>query len=216
MAPRPRSPANKRERLLQSAIAVFAEVGFHKASVRMICAHAGANVAAVKYYFGDKDHLYREALTFAYLQVTTPSPMPVYDGWTDAGDGLRAYIRWFLGLIITKQKAHPDLVRLMFREMQDPSPLFGSMVDELAGPVQMELKKLVNTLLGPRAGELQRRHAVQLVMAMCAQYESSEVILNRLGYPMPATPEELDELARAVGDFALGGIALIRSRSEGA
>ena len=43
-----------RERILEAAGSVFAERGFEHATVRDICHQAGANGAAVNYYFGDK------------------------------------------------------------------------------------------------------------------------------------------------------------------
>ena len=50
-----------REKLLEAAAAVFAETGYHGATVRQICARAGTNVALVNYYFGDKMGLYTDA-----------------------------------------------------------------------------------------------------------------------------------------------------------
>ena len=51
-----------RERLIAAAGAVFARDGFQRAGVRDICGLAGANVASVKYYFGNKEGLYRETI----------------------------------------------------------------------------------------------------------------------------------------------------------
>src|SRR5437773_829570 len=53
-----RSPAV--ERLMDVSERLFAERGFSGTSVRDITAEAGCNVAAVNYYFGGKENLYRE------------------------------------------------------------------------------------------------------------------------------------------------------------
>ena len=64
-APAARAAASEvkdsRQRLLQAALRCFANHGFEKTSTRMIAEAAGANVAAIRYYFGDKAGLYRAA-----------------------------------------------------------------------------------------------------------------------------------------------------------
>ena len=51
-----------RERLLSEAVRMFAAEGDDGTSVRKITESAGANVAAVSYYFGGKEGLYRAVL----------------------------------------------------------------------------------------------------------------------------------------------------------
>src|SRR5580700_2695836 len=51
-----------RDKLLEAAGRAFAERGYSSATVRDICKQAGANVAAVNYYFKDKLALYAEVL----------------------------------------------------------------------------------------------------------------------------------------------------------
>ena len=53
---------DKRQRLLEAAAEVYGEQGYRNARVRDICLRAGANIAAVNYYFGDKKRLYDEVL----------------------------------------------------------------------------------------------------------------------------------------------------------
>src|SRR5688500_20384695 len=52
--------AQTRERLLDAAEKLFAEQGFHSASVRDITREAKCNIASVNYHFGGKSNLYRE------------------------------------------------------------------------------------------------------------------------------------------------------------
>ena len=86
-----------RQRLLDAAERLFAERGFNKVSVRDICREAGANVAAVNYYFRDKWGLYREV-----LQVIIDYSKRTRELAHDASEGkppeerLRHYIRVFL------------------------------------------------------------------------------------------------------------------------
>lgn len=50
---------NTKERILDAAERLFAELGYHGASLRAITAAAGVNLAAVNYHFNSKDALIR-------------------------------------------------------------------------------------------------------------------------------------------------------------
>lgn len=59
---RERAENGTQRRILDSAIMLFAQSGFSEVTVRDIADHAGANVAAISYYFGTKDHLIKETI----------------------------------------------------------------------------------------------------------------------------------------------------------
>jgi len=67
--------ASTRQRLVEAAAHIFAEQGFAGASVREICAKAGANVAAINYHFGGKEALFGEVLRLPIhrLEATIPA-----------------------------------------------------------------------------------------------------------------------------------------------
>jgi AcrR family transcriptional regulator len=60
--PRGEDRQNTKTQLLEAAGHVFAEKGFDRATGREICERAGANTAAVNYYFGGMDGLYAAVL----------------------------------------------------------------------------------------------------------------------------------------------------------
>ena len=64
-------------RVFNAAGPIFAEKGYQAATVRDICRRAEVNVAAVNYYFGDKQQLYVETIKQARemgLDVVGPFP----------------------------------------------------------------------------------------------------------------------------------------------
>ena len=65
-APRSRGPYAKssdtRARILDAALEVAGELGFHRASVARIAERAGVAVGNLHYHFGSRDELLRELM----------------------------------------------------------------------------------------------------------------------------------------------------------
>jgi TetR/AcrR family transcriptional regulator, regulator of cefoperazone and chloramphenicol sensitivity len=59
-----------RERILKTAVRLFAERGYEATSVRTLAANARVNQAAINYHFKTKDGLYREVLRTAIHALT--------------------------------------------------------------------------------------------------------------------------------------------------
>src|SRR5262245_32659817 len=106
-----------RASLLEAAGDVFAEVGFHSATVREICRRAGANVAAVNYHFRDKETLYAAVLTESLRSSLEkyPADLGLPPKATPAQQ-LHAFIRSFL-LRVLSQGPESRHGKLMSREM---------------------------------------------------------------------------------------------------
>src|SRR5215468_10126074 len=83
-----------RERLLESALEVFAQDGFRGATIERICRRAGANIAAAHYHFGDKRRLYAAVFAHAERRALTERPPEATDGQPAAR--LRAQVASFL------------------------------------------------------------------------------------------------------------------------
>src|SRR5689334_11460760 len=106
-----------RARLLEAAGEEFAEKGFEGATVRAICKRAGANIAAVNYYFGDKEQIYTQAVFEAHrCGVALPPVEDFFEGLNPA-EQLRTYIRNFLAHVLAISGKGTWHQALMLREM---------------------------------------------------------------------------------------------------
>src|SRR5262245_65476923 len=141
--------AATRERILDAAAAVFAEQGFRAATVRDICARAGANIAAINYHFGDKAGLYAQVVEHQCVGAQTRNPI-VMDPASPAEQRLAAFIRAFLSRILDED-APAQHTRLMSREMVEPTPALDRVVSTTIRPTFEVLSSIVRELLGPAA-----------------------------------------------------------------
>ena len=112
--------AEARDRLLHTALQMFSEQGFARTSTRALAQAAGVNLAAIRYYFGDKAGLYRATFT------------ELAGGGCDAGSAdlertdlplpelLRNYYAGFAEPLKQRELMHHCL-RLHIREMLEPT-----------------------------------------------------------------------------------------------
>jgi AcrR family transcriptional regulator len=144
--PPPPGPAlapDARQRLLEAATDVFAEAGYEGASVRQITDRAGTNLASVNYYFGDKEHLYIEAVKHAH-ECTSAAPRD-FPPDTHPADKLNHFIRGMVRAM--HAPTSPAAMTLMMREMADPGKAAHVVVDEFIRPMAFQLRDILRELL---------------------------------------------------------------------
>jgi AcrR family transcriptional regulator len=107
-----KKPGNPRNRILDTASAVFAEVGFAGARVDEIAVRAGVNKAMLYYHVGDKRALYTAVLTRNFDRVRDAIDAPLNTAGT-ARDRLEALITALTNVV----QAYPDHPRIMLREI---------------------------------------------------------------------------------------------------
>jgi len=139
-----------RERLLLSAMRLFAEQGFARTSTREIALAAGTNIASISYYFGDKAGLYRAAFT-------EPAPHRPEDivAFTNPALSLREALREFYAHLLAPLK-QGDLarlcMRLWYREMLEPTGIWHEEIDNDIRPAHAGLIQVLGrhlNLSGP-------------------------------------------------------------------
>ena len=111
-----------REALLEAAGQVFAERGVDGATGKEICRRAGANTAAVNYYFGGMDGLYAATLVEAHHRL-----VPVEAVAAAAASALNPAAKLHAVIdLVTRALVGPRsstwVFRVLSRELLAPSP----------------------------------------------------------------------------------------------
>ena len=134
--------AEARQRLLLTALRLFAEKGFSKTSTRDIAQTAGVNIASIKYYFGDKAGLYRAAFV--------ESMGPECSSWSEGHDvhalslhdALSVFYAEFLAPLKQAETTQFGIL-LHFREVLEPTGMWQEEIDKQIKPAHAELVRLL-------------------------------------------------------------------------
>ena len=194
-----------REKLIEAAGEVFAEAGFRDATVREICARAGANVAAVNYHFRDKLGLYTEVIKSTIMAQQPVGQNPIEAHGDDPRAALSALVHQWLERV--RDGGKPAwFARIMAHEMMQPTPALDR-VTEAMQPNYLRLRTLVGKLIGRSANDARTRMCAHSVVGQILHYVQSRAMLARLWPDL-----DLDDVKqrRAIADhiveFSLAGL----------
>lgn len=202
-----------RERILEAAGEIFGRKGFRTTTIRQIAEAAEANVAAVNYYFRDKQGLYsavlEDLLTFGFDRFpsamgSTPDDSPEIR--------LRAFVKALCYRLLSTEGwgGYHGRARLMVKELTDPSPVLEAAFERHIQPHKEMLVGIVMELLGPEA---ERRHALDCalsIVSQCFHYVYAQPVIARIEPEHDPVEQHIETLAEHVYRFSLGGIDMIR------
>ena len=158
-----RAASEQRRKILEAAVAAFAEHGRRGATTRMVGRRAGVNSALIYYYFENKDTLFAEAIRFVVaglLERMRAARRP----FADAHDRLG----WLIDQLFGYYTAHPERMRLMAIALSLHPELFGKTLSGfLPGQTLVPIEVLAE---GIHCGELRQAHPMTLwwsVMGLC-------------------------------------------------
>jgi AcrR family transcriptional regulator len=194
-----------RKSLMQNGARLFAKHGYDATSVRDVCLAAKANIAAVHYYFGDKQGLYEAVLKESFSNEASLFPDPL---WETTGSPQR-YLEELVFTIISrmhrtrKMAWHADLMR---REMSFPSAPFRKFID---GVIRHDFELFMQCLgaVNPKADEDKLRRAVLCISGQIGAYTSHPPEFLHLCFPeLKFTLDECRAIARAITHFVVSGL----------
>lgn len=107
------SAAANADRLLDTALELFARQGIAATTLRRVAQTAGVTPAMLHYHFGDKDGLVSAAIN----QRLLPAIEGLRGAMAEAGDDPRQLVRGFLAAALQLGHSHPWLPGLWVREV---------------------------------------------------------------------------------------------------
>lgn len=205
-----------RRRLVDAAVRVFGESGYHAVGTRELAEAAGANQAAIPYYFGGKDGLHRAAAeqvaavgraAFGPL-VNRMAAAPVESLDRDALADLTRAI--FSGLTRGLIGPLDEGFRAAFivREQAQPGPAFDILYEGYIRVVHEAITCLVSAARDIRAGTARAAiEAHALIGTALAFVVARPTLCRRLDWES-YTPRRVHEIEEAVVGLALRALDL--------
>jgi AcrR family transcriptional regulator len=194
-----------KDRIIDAAGEIFANKGFEQATVRDICQQAGANLASVNYYFGDKQRLYIESVKAAHAWKMHHAELPA---WPDdvtpeqmLGDFILTFLRQLkLGDRDTWQN------RLMRREMMNSETACAELVRESIRPQFEVLLGIVRHFLPAQLSDEQLHLTAFSIVGQCLFYHFADPVVQKLVCPEEYQSQTPEALAEHVLQFSLAAL----------
>jgi TetR/AcrR family fatty acid metabolism transcriptional regulator len=189
---------DKRRLLLDAAVRVFAQKGYHDCRVGDIAKEAGVAYGLLYHYFRSKE----EVLETVFRE--TWGRMLVAIGEVEqSGDSARVQVRKVVAIVLRSWQLDPDLIRVLVREITR-SPHIGREVEEIEQAFAA-LERIVRR--GQQEGEF--RSDLDARLASQVLYGALEQILTVWVFERPPeSEEEVTTAERTVAALLCDGLAL--------
>jgi AcrR family transcriptional regulator len=192
-----------RRRLLLAAGEIFAERGFHAATIKQITDRAGASLASVNYHFRDKAELYTAVLRRIGEEAREIIP-PDEELHGDAATRFRQFIQWYCVKSMGRNRPVWERI-LLAREMIEPTTAFYSLLESVFQPLNEKLSGLIAELLGVRPNHESVGLIAASVFGQCMYHLKHQQFIGHM-HPQLGDHPNVDHLAEHIADFSLAGL----------
>lgn len=200
-------------RLLAAASEEFAKHGFAGTRVRQIVDAARVNLAAVNYYFGGKEGLYRATLRYLAVPAVSAPAAPVANRrGVKPEERLRRCVYAIIDRFIGCESPSP-LGRILAHEAMSPTGNLHALLGDTMRPELERIETLLLEIAGPSISERERAHAALGILGQCVVYLYARPAIEGLSPGTGHGPEICRLLAAQITEFSLGGIQRLQRTS---
>src|SRR6516162_8750220 len=194
-----------RAELLEAAGHVFAEKGFDRATGKEICERAGANTAAINYYFGGMDALHAAVLEEANSRLV---PLESVTAAIAQKTSARAKLQAIIELVVEKLLGPISsswVLGVISREILLPTSALEHLYETQGVPKAHIAKSIIGELMGlPEDHPGVARGCISVMAPMLLLFVADRSGLKRLFPTLSLTSNEAKVLSRHLVRFALG------------
>jgi TetR/AcrR family transcriptional regulator, regulator of cefoperazone and chloramphenicol sensitivity len=201
-------------RLLAAASEEFARHGYASARIRQIVDAAKVNLAAVNYYFGGKEGLYRATLRHLAIRPAPPAKAVANRRGDTPEERLHRRVFAILDRFIGTERPSP-LGRILAHEAMDPTRNVESLIRDTMRPEVEHIHELLREIAGPDVADTKLAHAALGVLGQCLLYLYARPTIEDLSPGFAHGQETCRSLAGQITEFSLGGIERLQ-RASGA
>jgi AcrR family transcriptional regulator len=156
----------RRKQILDSALAVFSQKGFHASNVSDVAAHAGVSQGTIYWYFSSKEELF-DAAIMDYFAGFGTEMAAVQQGGESASEKLRLLAQSMAQLAAGVQQVFVAFLSYWAssQEQQESRQFWVEMLHEYTGGIVAIIEE------GIQSGEFREVDAQALVWALAAAYD---------------------------------------------
>lgn len=192
-------------RLLAAASEEFARHGFASARVRQIVDAAKVNVAAVNYYFGGKEGLYRATLRYLAARPAPARKAVASRRGRSPEERLQRRVYAILDRFIGSERPSP-MGRILAHEAMDPTGNLESLFGDTMRPEVERIHGLLREIAGRDVPDRELAHASLGILGQCVLYLYARPAIEGLSPGFAYGPESCRFISAQITEFSLGGI----------
>ena len=204
------APDLTREKLLEVAGPIFADRGYHAATIREICIEAGANIAAVNYHFGDKLGLYTEVLQ----QSVRAAQVKAVQNVLDQTHPLKTSCGPSFALDCEASPAKICRIGILdsWRTSWSADTGTSRTIDNVARPIYRRFLELIGEIIGLPPNDDNTRLCAISVVGQVLAYVLPGPLLTEIWPELRMTPDQVERIADHIADFSLSYLQDFRSK----
>ncbi len=208
-----------KQKIFRAAVKVFAAQGYKGATVRDICAAAGAgNVSSINYHFGSKEDLYKTILELIFSEFEKQKrSLPAPGGkMMSPEERLRQFIQAYCHMLYRGVEVDENMRSIFIAEMSRPSPFLDQMARRYMIPQAEDLMDILTGILGRDAPQQVLLDCAVSIVGAIGYYSVAWPLFTRIFPHLPDMRRYADDLAAHVYRFSIAGLKAVRGETTSA